>query len=312
MANLLRLINNVCNNNNEIDKVFRGIDRKFPEYGLGSPTPIPNQVLPTDLNDENMPSIIYFSKSAYSKLQKIRDIDHKCSVVRSSKGIADKPLEFALMGYRDWDGNIFINNIEVPIFEQLASSRLSTQKGIEAIATDKNISYKDLHTETTSRVFDYLKNNKFAKSPIGSELVALLGTTKHANKSNPDASNCFTMSELAESVIPNVKVHENITSGILSITPKTLETNKRSLFSIGTPKTYLNDGSLECALVSYLRNEQSGYVKPIGLTNVTRAKGVNARDEHESIMISSSSQPIKGLYYGRAKTRSKILEEMER
>lgn len=306
MANLLRLTNNV--NNQEIGKVFNSIHKEFSEYNFGSKTPVPNQVLPTDLNDERLPSTIYFSKNAFDQLQRIREIDHQCSALRSSKGISNKPIDFACFGYRDWDGNIFINSIEVPLFEYLASQKLSTKKGIEAIVKDNKIPSKDLHIDATCRVFDYLRENIFTKDPIGSELVALCGTTKHTESIYDAKSNCFTLGELAESVIPNVKVRESITSGMISITPKTVNAS-RILRKKMCDDTCLIDGSIECALISYVPNGQLGYVKPSTITNVTRAVGITSNGQ-VPIRISSSDQPLQGLYQGKSTPRSVSTREM--
>lgn len=308
MANLLRLTNNVYNQ--EMKKVLNSIDKEFSEFNFGSKTPIPNQVLPTDLNDERAPSTIYFSKDAFNQLQKIREVDHHCSVLRSSKGISNKPINFACFGYRDWDGNIFINSIEVPLFEYLASQKLSGKKGIEAIVKDNKIPSKELHTDATCRVFDYLRENRFVKDPIGSELVALCGTTKHTDSLYDAKSNCFTLGELAESVLPNVKVKENITSGMISITPKTIDAT-RVLRKKMYDDTCLIDGSIECALISYVPSGQSGYVKPSTITNVTRAIGVT-NSGHVPIRISSSDQPIQGLYHGKSIPRDAMKQEMEK
>lgn len=316
MANLLRFINNLCNHGvSEFSDVLDSIDQKFPEYGLGSSTPIPNQVLATDLNYSRSPSTMFFSKKAYAKLQIIREIDYECTNIRKTEGKADKPLEFVCYGYRDLDGDLFIEDIECPIFEQILTKgkRSFTQKDIRNIALNENISFKDLHTETTCRAFDHLRNCKFANTPVGDELLALLGTTKHTLDELSELSNCFTMKELAESVIPNVKVHEDIATGILAITPKSIQKVKthgiKSPFS--THRYQQVDGSLECAIISYNRTANN-YAKPYHISNVTRAEGITSDGNRVPIKISSSLQPTEGLYHAKPLNRDVMTNEMER
>ena len=53
MANISRLVNNLCNNNTEARKVFVSIAQKTNKQidGLGATTPIPNQVFASAYNN---------------------------------------------------------------------------------------------------------------------------------------------------------------------------------------------------------------------------------------------------------------------
>lgn len=88
-----------------------------------------------------------------------------------------------------------------------------------------------MNIENIVGVFEYLRYTQFTpEMPIGTDIVALLGTTKHANQSN-NTYNCFSISELSEAVIPYyVPIKsDSIISGAIAITPKTV--NKRNLLS---------------------------------------------------------------------------------
>jgi hypothetical protein len=302
MSNILRFLNNV-RNNNEINKVFESINKKYPDHNLCATTPVASQILPVEMNESNEPCTIIFSENAYSTLQNIRNVDHKCTSLRSTNNLLGRPLEFICYGYRDFDGDIFIDSIEVPLFEYIKKLKLSPTKEVEHLAFS-DICARDQHIESTSRMYDYLSHNAFTKKPIGSELVAILGTTKHPTSSN--TSNCFQIRELADAVIPNVSVHENISSGILAITPKTIEANSFGNKKLKNNQNLLKDGSLECAIISYSKNQTSGLVKPTYLSKVTRAIGIK-NGKHFNIKIDSSNQPLNRLY--RAKNHT--LQEQE-
>lgn len=316
MANIERLLNGLSKSPSNVDEVMKSIFHKFPEYRISSSTPVPNQVFAPDLNDRRDPSTMYFSKKAFSKLKVITEFDYRCTAERESLGKADRPLEFTCYGYRDWDGDIYIDNIEIPLFEEyFPHKRTLTQKDVETIVRNNDVSSRDMHIEATSRAFDFLRNSTFTNAPVGDELVALIGTTKHYQKDNPEASNCFTLGEIADSIIPNVKAKSNIITGILAITPKTMEFKKpRGRKPFSTKDCFHQvDGSLECLIAYYTnRCEKSCYIRPYHLANIVSATGITSNGDMETIKVSQSKQPIDGLVRGMPLNRDSQENEMIR
>jgi len=299
MANLLRLLNNV-RNNKEVSKVFSSIDKKYPQTALGATTPISNQLFSPLFNEENEFSKIIFTDHAFAVLNLIREIDHSCSIKRMNTNKSPRPIKFICYGYKDFDGDIIINHIDVPIIEYMRQCKVSRNQEMEFLAHAPIP--KELKIDTQSRAYDYLRTNTFSQNPIGQEIVCLFGTTKHKGMDdNNPTDNCFTMSELAEAVIPDVKVADKITSGVIAITPRIMELNKSNL-NKSNPRWTFKDGSLECAVIEYEKSEQSNLVRPISIHNLTQAVGIKNGKETD-LLISSSSQDTTGLY--RAKNNHK-------
>lgn len=299
MANKARLLSNIIANDRECGKVFHSIAKlnKTSANSLPAVTPVPNQVFATEHNRFGKDATIHFTKSASQFLEYLRELDHYITTTNASKGKQSPPLKFACYGYKDLDGDIVINSIDCPVYEE-AYQQGFTKKSqiIEYIM--QNMGSKDMSIENSARVFDYLRQSNFASpKPIGTDIVALMGTTKHASLEG-DEYNCFTVGELAESVLPYyVPVNaDGIISGTLAITPKTI--SEKYLLSRGSKDNiadYLQDGSIEVALISYAKSESTGYVTPTKITNVTKAlaqtdKGLTP------LKISSSTQPTSRIY----------------
>lgn len=299
MPNKSRLINNVIGYNSECAKVFSSIARthRTTPTELSATTPIPNQVFATEQNRFSKPATIHFTKNANKYLQYLRDLDHYLSSVSTSNGKQAQPLKFGCYGYKDLDGDIVITSVRCPVYEEAYEQGFTKQSQIIEFII-KNMSTKDMGIENTAGVFDYLRSSQFTtEKPIGTDIVALLGTTKHANLDN-DTYNCFTVSELSEAVMPyyvSVK-SDNIISGTIAITPKTI--SEKYLLSRGKKDNigeYLQDGSLEVALISYEKSASSGYVTPVNITNVTQALAETDKGL-QPLKISMSSQPTERLY----------------
>lgn len=287
MANTNRLLN-IRNNNSELDKFFKSIAMKY-DSRLGINTPVPNHALATELNANGRPATLYFSENAYRMLQFIRNIDHQVSSLRASVGIADQPLEFVCYGYRDFAGDIMIENIDAPILEMMNKLEFDdNNKRLEYLAYYSKQFAKDSHIETTSRMYDFLKNLTLTEPAVGQEVVALYGTTKPPI--GEKTSNCFTIKELADAVIPNVPVAGRISTGILAITPKLIEFGRLMREDGNNLSDYLKDGSLECAMISYAMSEKTKKVTPINITNVTQARAIWDSKTHD-VQISQSKQP---------------------
>ena len=299
MANKARLLSNIIANDRECSKVFNSIAKlhRSTPSNLPSVTPVPNQVFATEHNRFGKDATIHFTKSATQFLEYLRELDHYITTTNASKGKQAQPLKFACYGYKDLDGDIVINTIDCPVYEE-AYQQGFTKKSqiIEYIM--QNMGSKDMSIETSARVFDYLRQSNFANpKPIGTDIVALLGTTKHATMEGDDY-NCFTVGELAESVLPYyVPVNaDGIISGTLSITPKTIsEKYLLARNNADNIANYLQDGSIEVALISYAKSESTGYVTPTKITNVTKALAQSDKGL-KPLKISASSQPTSKLY----------------
>lgn len=291
MANLVRLLNNV-RNDNEVDSVFRSIDKKYPTCLLGATTPVSNQLFSPLQNKDSKVSSIIFTEQAYSVLQLIQDLDHKCSVLRTNSKLSTRPIRFICYGYLDFDGDIIINHIEVPIFNLIKNLNIPTNKQIEYLAFGKIPG--DLNTHTHSKHYDYLRSKSLGKkNPIGSAIVSLVGYTKHPSKKQEPISNCFQLSEIANAVMPDIPTTDNILSGVLAITPKTIDAtnidSKHPVFNI-------QDGSLECAILTYTRSETTGTSKPTSIYNITHAQAITSDGKFKDLLISASRQDTDGLY----------------
>ena len=299
MPNKARLINNVIGYNSECAKVFSSIARANHTTTVDLPanTPIPNQVFATEQNRFGKPAIIHFTKNANKYLQHLRDLDHYITSLNMSNGKQCQPLKFACYGYKDLDGDIVITSIRCPVYEEAYEQGFTKKSQILEFIM-KNMTTKDMSIENTASAFDYLRSSQFyGERPIGTDIVALLGTTKHASLDN-DNYNCFSVSELSEAVLPyyvSVK-SDSIISGTLAITPKTISEK----YLLGREKKdniseFLQDGSLEVALISYEKSPSTGYVTPVNITNVTQALAETDKGM-QPLKISASSQPTQKLY----------------
>ena len=304
MPNKSRLINNVIGYNSECAKVFSSIARthKTTPTELPATTPIPNQVFATEQNRFGKPATIIFTQNAINYLQYLRNVAHHISLIQTSEEKQQHPLKFGCFGYKNNNGNIIINSIECPVYTEARNQGINDPKEVIQYIIHR-MNSKDISIENSSGVYDYLKyaHLNTQKIPNGCEAVALLGTTKHASLDN-DTYNCFSVSELSEAVMPyyvSVK-SDNIVSGTLAITPKTI--SEKYLVSRGKKDNvgeYLQDGSLEVALISYEKSPTSGYVTPVNITNITQALAQTDKGL-QPIKISMSSQPTESLYKAQA------------
>ena len=299
MANLLRLLNNV-RNNIETNKVFTSIDNQYPQSALGSNTPIPNQAFSTEINAQGHPTSIYFSQNAYNMLQYIRQLDQKCSVLRSSSNLSSRSIDFLCQGYRDFGGDICITKIICPVLDMISQIKFGNkQQELEFLAYDRTAGARTHKINTIEYMNHLLSNYTIStKDPIGTEAIVLLGTTRHTQL-NDEVSNCFKLKELAEAVVKDTTIPGPISTGVISITPSIVEIDNISNKSKSMDRDrYLIDGSLECALITYDRSETSQHVKPNNICNITRAFAIIA-DKSVPLSISKSKQPLNGIYQAK-------------
>ena len=293
MANINRLVLNTSHKDNEVCKVFDSLELKY--NGLTGSIPCPNQAFATSYNDFGEPTKLIFTEYSYQQFKQLRDIAHRCSVYQSSMSKEVNQIKFACIGYKDLDGDIVITKIECPVLEKAFNKNFKTDsKFIDFVSKESGKSEYKL--EANARAFDHLRNSVFHKEkPIGREIVAFIGYTK--DESNPETNNCFKLSEVADAVLPNIPVNTNkISCGVIAITPKTLNAsaiyNKKNR---GNLENLLQDGSLECAIISCEKSQNTGCVTPTSIKNIRACVGMNKNTE-EPITISSSKQPLEKLY----------------
>ncbi|MBQ7351925.1 MAG: hypothetical protein IJW59_03605 [Clostridia bacterium] len=294
MPSIERLLNNV-RQNSKMRKILSAIDRKFPDAQSCAKTPIPNQAFPPLLNKQQRPATLHFTKYAHDILQYIRYFDHKVSVSRLVNNVKTQqnPINFVCFGYKDSiSGDLVIEDIYCPILEKLKKfSFKSLQEQINYIASSKPS--KETNTDIQSVFYEYLRATKIPLDHKEKEaLVALIGTTKPSNTNSPETTNCFSLSEIAKAVMPEFKVNEDIISGVLAVTPKTIQFPY--MYQDDLEKNLI-DGSLESLIITYNKNPKTSKVKPTMLSNITECQTQLNAKSHK-IKISSSAQPLDELY----------------
>ena len=158
----------------------------------------------------------------------------------------------------------------------------------------ENTASADFNLESPSLMYEYLRLQTFKDPPIGSAIVGLIGYTKHEN-----SNNCFKLSEVAEAVVPQMPIRaDNIMSGVIAITPKTINATKLYSQKNKSIDNSLENGSLECAIIEYQKNPKTNAVQPTNIMNVCRAVEI-VNDKAIPIKISSSSQPTDNLYIAK-------------
>jgi len=297
MANISRLVKNISNNDPEARKVFESIANKSNTTSdqISANALVPNQAFSAAYNNLGEFSKIIFLDSAFKKLDTIREFDHFCSAYRYSNNKKPVSIRFNCYGYKDHDGDIVITNIDCPLLDIAFSRKFKTEHELyDFISTRANSSVYNI--ETSSRMYDYLRHNVFTQPSVGTDVVALHGYTK------PDSTNCCKISEIAESVIPQISVASNsIMSGVIAITPKTINTSAIYNKNKNSIEDCLEDGSLEVAIISYKKNPNTGTVSPIAIHDVKNSVGIISEQQYV-LKISSSNQPLNGIY--RAKQQA--------
>ena len=81
-----------CRNNPELSKLITCIDKKFPEYTLGSNMPVPNQALKSATLKSGQPVKLCINKQAGITLDMIRSIAQEKSDYRLSNNQKDTPI----------------------------------------------------------------------------------------------------------------------------------------------------------------------------------------------------------------------------
>lgn len=267
---------------NELNKYFSALSKKFPQYNLGAKTPILNHHLQTENNFEKKPATLFMSEHATHVLDFIRRLAQKKTTYRLDKGKEDTPIEFFCTGYQDLNGDIVINNIDFPAYVY-AQEQSSTQSEIcHKLFNNKMDSYTKI--EGFCSYFDYLRETDFNYEHSGAiKPVALYGVTKPVIDYKDGTENCIRFNELAKSIVPGDVGFGEIISGVLSVAPYSLAQTKEGFVYV--------DGSLEAILTRYNINQKTGYLTPAYITNVTKCQAIKNDCPANFVQISQSSQP---------------------
>lgn len=287
-SNLVRLLNNVRKSSIETSKIFQSIDNTYPEYQLGANTPIPNQVFAPALDYSGSPATLYLLKNCNKKIDAIRKLMQYHDSNRESTGKVPRPIEFIALGYKDYDDNYIITKIECPLLEDTLDSKHKTMSYILPYSGEYSERIEEAYFSHLNKKFD----KKIAKCP-----VALLGFTRPTQYAeNQDIQNCFKLSEISRSIYPNEQIDTPIVTGVLGITPYTIERIASRDKSKAQYK-YI-DGSLECALIDYALNPNTSCPRPTDIKNVLKCEIIHDYEDTKttSIAISQSRQPKTGLY----------------
>lgn len=301
--NISRLLNNIYKNDKQSSNVLDSIEAH--NKGIGAKTPIPNQALPTLQNNSNDDlAQMIFTPRAYYILKKIRKIDKLIYPLFRSKNLTPPPLNFYLSGYKDFDGDIVIDQIYCPIID--AINKYDCKSHQEVLSRLLELDYETLNQDTIGYAYDSMRLEDFSKvpvinastnekymQPIGTHSVVLIGKTRTQDNLG-ELATCCNLKELAESVIPDVEVKcDNLISGTLLITP---QIQVRTAKNSPTQSAYtFQPGSLECSLITYIKSNTTHKVQPCSIDNIARAIGITPTGEKENISISTSPQNITNI-----------------
>lgn len=282
MANINRLINNISDpsTNKALNSIFEN------SIISSSSTPIPNQVLPAAIKADGTPVSLYFVNDAFNKICLIEDLAQKQTIQREKAKKPDRPIEFLCTGYVDFAGDLVINKVYIPALDFVKGTCKTMEEAEKKFSLSKLPA--GIHSNLINEQNKYLKNTSLGdpKSEIGQGLVTLLGTTK---PDMPDSqySNCFKLSELADSVIngDNIPKH-NIVTGTIATTPYTIEKQGNTYYSI--------PGSIECTAISY-DYKNNGKAFPTKISNIISCYANTKDNRLIKVKISQSSQPTNGL-----------------
>ena len=287
-TNIYRFLTNF-RKNKILNRLINALDKKYPNYALGSNTPLPNQLLPTASKTNGDPIILYFTEKATHNLNVLRDLAQEKTVYRQKKEKIDKPIEFLCYGYIDSSNDIVINTIEIPYLEHLLKSNNNNILSDEIKEKFFNqSSSKIINEELIKRYYNYLQSeNTFLDKKIGKIPVAFYGTTKPVVDSVDNTQYCPKFSEIAKAIVPgDLKFNHPFVSGLLIVNPK---------YIIQTTNGYKQiDGSLECIPVTYEINKNNT-AKPTNLYNIMQCQQTNKNGKLEIVEISKSKQPCENL-----------------
>lgn len=245
---------------------FKGIQNQFD--GLNGNTPVPNQILNIERNNNNQACCIRFSPSAYYKINYMqKNFIEQQAKFRADKKWKDRPVVMACTGYKEANGDYCITDIVIPLHDILYEKGLRDVALVEEMAkTNDQSILSQAHLEAQGIVYEYLRNKKPLDKEYQSRFAMLAYTRPCLSES--EYKNCMKLSEINKSIFPQtVKCTQPITSGTMLITTD----------------------SLECVTIDYTRSKDDK-VTPCGIYNVTRAEAIY-EDHEEKLKISQSDQP---------------------
>lgn len=279
--NVYRLITNM-RKNPTTRSLINAMGNKFDSYAMGSNTPFINQILETSSNGADRPTCLYFTPTATLQLKKIRELAQEKFKYRKKEGKEDRPIDFLCYGYQDFAGDIVIDFLEIPYMKGTPSADFYStlfKLNPSAVANEK----------MNTAFHNYLSQSTIGreKNTIGLMPVAFYGTTRPIVATTDNTQNCPRFSEVSKAIVSTkTKFKQPIKTGLLSISPKTIEQ---------TPNGAIyRDGSLECVVIDYNVN-QNGLATPSQFSNIIHCQQTEQNGQRTIVDISKSYQPTTGL-----------------
>ena len=253
------------------------------DKSMSSSMPIPSQSMEINVNNQGNPATLYISDDVYQTIRNIAQLQYQVDKIREDMNRNGRTINFYCTGYVLDSGDYVITGISVPIVDYIKSTGKYKNQLAYGIATAKIPAA--FHIESTAPMMDYLKNTVVNNNPYLAKNFAIYGVTKSRLSDKDNLNNCFTLKEVADSIIPEISTSRDVASGVLSITPVTenFSTTPQGERVVET----ISMNSLECLVTHYSKNSDNT-VKPLFLEQVTRACTMNSK---QSISIGESSQP---------------------
>lgn len=278
MSNVKRTVGNFFDNP-DLRIFFKAFNQ------LDSSTPIPNRVLPIAFNLNGEECTLFIVGAAVKAFEYIIQLAQKQAVAREKEGKEDRAIEFYCTGYIDNNNDIIIDHIGIPGIYYFPGKQKHT---VDLRKFFFSKLPKDIHTEVTSNIYEYLQNFNTNDLKYAKKAVAMYGTTKPASKTGNERY-CPTLGNIAHAVVPGQVTFDGpIASGVLVLTPQTISRNHTN------SKIELDKPIIEAVLIDYKQNP-TGYAYPQELHNITNCQ-IEVRDgELDYYPISASPQDTRGL-----------------
>jgi hypothetical protein len=289
---------NIGNHNTTFDPTYDRSDwthtsllacaRAFsPNFELSMP--IPSQCMQINNKHDNTASTLYITDNVYKKIFALSQIQYQLDKIisNSDKLKTPKHIDFYATGYLLDSGDFAIDNLQIPIIDYIQNKSKDIRAIAHSIATTKIPSA--FHIESSSPMIDYLRTTHIPTDKHHlKKLFALYGTTKSRleNLNNQEFNNCFSLKEIADSIVPEIPTHEEIVSGALIIPPAIESYLPNEYGAKELVSTMLN--SLECLVTEYSKHPKNNTVKPLYLERIVNCATI---ETSKSISIGNTLQP---------------------
>ncbi|MBE5738475.1 MAG: hypothetical protein E7354_01965 [Clostridiales bacterium] len=279
MSNVNRTLTNLCKDRLTAT-ALEAIEKRDGLFDATSV--IPNQAFPTQINDLNQPSCVFFSEEATTTLDFLKRVAHKLAVTRDKMKKPGTQIEFVCYGYRDHDNDIVIYDIDCPYVDEFVDEK----RGVVDIAKmAKSTPDRKNRTDTTYKMYDFVYRNSFSENPIGRELVPFLGLIRPEDTVG-EKKHAPTLREISDIVVPgDVKFPADFSTGLLIIPPSDIQRTKDGLERV--------DASMECMVIDHTRTP-SGNAKPNSIANLTMCEMITANG-NKKMPMSQNRQNLEGL-----------------